>query len=328
MEKLILVGTGLMASDYSKVLKELNEDFLVIGRGKASSKRFESETGIEPITGGLSVFLENYDISKVKKAIIAVGTEQLMLTMKELVRKGIKNILIEKPGAISIAELVGNESFITNYGKNIYVAYNRRFYASTIEVKKMIDKDGGLDSFHFEFTEWSHKIEPLEKYPGVKEGWFFANSSHIVDLSFYLGGNPVQMSSYTASGNLKWHSNSNFAGAGMTKSGALFSYKANWEAPGRWGIELMTKKRRIILQPIEEIKVQEIGSVEINEFKFNNELDLTFKPGIYLQTKLFLESSDELLSLQQHLENTKKIYKIIDCQNKDGYCDLKKPNFK
>ena len=36
------------------------------------------------------------------------------------------------------------------------------------------------------------------------------------------------------------------AGAGVTENGALFSYHANWEAPGRWSVEIMTKKRRLM----------------------------------------------------------------------------------
>ena len=42
--------------------------------------------------------------------------------------------------------------------------------------KEIIAEDNGVTSFNFEFTEWSHEIEKLEKAPGVKENWFLANS--------------------------------------------------------------------------------------------------------------------------------------------------------
>ena len=65
---------------------------------------------------------------------------------------------------------------------------------------------------------------------------------HVVDLAFYLCGKPDEISCYTTGG-LNWHSAASvFAGAGITKKNVLFSYNANWGAPGRWGVEIMTKK--------------------------------------------------------------------------------------
>lgn len=36
-------------------------------------------------------------------------------------------------------------------------------------MKLTTDADGDLGSIHFEFTEWAHKIEPLDKAPSVKQ---------------------------------------------------------------------------------------------------------------------------------------------------------------
>ena len=51
----------------------------------------------------------------------------------------------------------------------------------------MIAEDGGVTSFHFEFTEWSHQIQHLQKAPGVMDHWVLGNSSHVLDLAFHLG---------------------------------------------------------------------------------------------------------------------------------------------
>ena len=50
-----------------------------------------------------------------------------------------------------------------------------------------------------------------------------------------------------------------FSGAGISISGALFSYQANWQSAGRWSVEILTKKNRLILCPLEELKVQKRG---------------------------------------------------------------------
>ena len=89
-----------------------------------------------------------------------------------------------------------------------------------------------------------------------------ANSTHVVDLAFFLGGAPEKISSYVG-GKLDWHPNGSiFSGAGITKNNTLFSYNANWEAPGRWGVEVITNKSRLILRPLEKLQIQKIGNLD------------------------------------------------------------------
>jgi predicted dehydrogenase len=296
-----------MSVAYAKVLSNMNASFDVIGRGTDSAKAFFDQTGIMPFTGGIFNYLEHNTVAPGTAAIVVTGTEALLPVVLSLLRKGIADILVEKPAAISIEELLRHETVLEPFSERIFVAYNRRYYASVVEARRLIDEDGGLSSMHFEFTEWSHTIEPLKKAEGVKENWFFANSTHVIDLAFYLGGLPKEWSSY-AHGSLKWHAPSSFAGAGITDRDVLFSYQANWEAPGRWAVELLTRKRRIYLKPMEKLFVQQTGSVAIEPHVFDDRQDIDFKPGLYAQTKAFIEGHDSLLSLKQHLQISKNVY--------------------
>jgi predicted dehydrogenase len=192
----------------------------------------------------------------------------------------------------------------------VFVGYNRRYYASVIKAQEIIKNDGGLSSFHFEFTEWAHTIEPLKKAEGVKESWLLANSTHVIDLAFFLGGKPSEMSSFTA-GKLSWHDRSVFAGAGKTAGEKLFSYNANWEAPGRWGLELMTTSSRLVLRPLEGLLLQQKGSVAIVPLGLDDTLDKDFKPGLYLQNKSFLEGDySSLITIAEQAEMV-EIYGFI-----------------
>lgn len=308
-KNIFLIGTGPMAVDYAQVLKALNVSFTVIGRGEKSAKAFEATTATKPLIGGFGNYLEKYSLPENSYLVIATGTESLMSTLKLALSAGAEKILIEKPAAISIQELLDNADILEAYPGKVFVAYNRRFYASVIEAKSLIEADGGLESMHFEFTEWAHKIEPLLKAPEVKENWFFANSTHVVDLAFYLAGKPVDWQAFSKKGRLTWHEKSNFAGAGITEKGVLFSYISNWESAGRWGVELLTRNRRIYLKPLEGILVQSKGSVLINEHNFDNHLDIEFKPGLYLQTKAFLNyGSDILIKIEEHIAIAKEVY--------------------
>ncbi|PIW70462.1 MAG: myo-inositol 2-dehydrogenase, partial [Ignavibacteriales bacterium CG12_big_fil_rev_8_21_14_0_65_30_8] len=292
--KIWLIGAGPMALDYVKVVKDLDVEYLVIGRGEESASVFYNEAGIRPITGGLDAFLQKNPVS-CTHAIVAVGVELLAKTTIDLLNYGIENILVEKPAGLNREEIEKVARLTAEKGANVFVAYNRRFYASVIRAKEIIEEDGGVTSFNFEFTEWAHTIEPLKKAPGVKENWFLANSSHVVDLAFYLGGKPREISCYTAGG-LSWHpSSSIFAGAGVSENGALLSYQANWRAPGRWGIEILTKRHRLILRPLEKLHVQEIGSITEVLVNIDDQKDIEHKPGLFHQTKSFIDHNYDLL---------------------------------
>ena len=296
-----------MAIDYLKVLDALECETTIVGRTEASALMFKEKTGKNVFIGGLELFLRENSMLDYNACIVAVGIEQLKNITLLLLANGAKKILLEKPGARNLEEV--EDIYLASLEKkaSIYIAYNRRYYSSAITAQKMIVEDGGPTSFQFEFTEWSHKIEPLDKKEGVKEAWFIGNSTHVVDLAFYLGGKPEIINSKATTPN-SWHSATNFVGSGQSLNGALFSYHANWHSPGRWSVEIMTRKSRYVLRPLEELKIQKIGSIELNSVEIDNKLDLAFKPGLFLQTKDFLENNFEILKSIKEQVNDMKVY--------------------
>jgi predicted dehydrogenase len=290
MNKIVwLVGSGFMAQDYIKVLNALECKTIVIGRSQKSADAFNMATDHAAIPGGLSEFLKtNPEIPS--HAIVSVSRETLSEVTCELLKYGVKNILVEKPAGLSMKEIT-NICELSETAE-VVVGFNRRFYAPVLKAQEIIQEDGGVQSFSFEFTEWSHKLKDLVeiKGPQVMATWFLGNSVHVADLAFYLGGFPKQINSYV-SGGLDWHpAGSIFSGAGKSEKGALFSYQANWESAGRWGVEILTAARRIYLRPLEELSVQKKGALAIEKIEIDQTLDLQYKPGLYLQTKNFLEN--------------------------------------
>jgi predicted dehydrogenase len=283
-----LIGAGVMAQDYYKVLKGLGREAIVIGRGQESVDNFQKVTGDRAFSGGLEAFLAARP-APATHAIVSVSREQLSEVTCRLLEAGVQNILVEKPAGLSNTEV---KSVHENArGAKVVIGFNRRFYSSVIEAKRLIDQDGGVKSFSFEFTEWAHKLEPLvsAKGPIVMKTWFLGNSIHVADLAFHLGGTPRELQTF-ATGGLSWHpSASNFAGAGISKTDALFSYQANWESPGRWGVDIRTANLQLILRPLEELQLTRKGSIAIEKVTLDDRLDKQFKPGLYLQTKSFLE---------------------------------------
>jgi len=301
--KILLVGVGDMSQKYAAVLNHLNADFTPVGRGEVSAKLFSDSTGTTAVLGGLEQFIFSFKGTVASHAIVCLPVDKLHKETLRLIKFGVKNILVEKPAGLSYAQINDIANHASQFGCNIFIAYNRRFFSSVIELQKRIEQEGGLLSFSFDFTEWSDSINATSHNREVKENWVLANSTHVIDLAFFLGGKPTEYSSHT-SGGLHWHSRSSiFCGSGITEKGVIFNYHSNWGSPGRWGLEFCTSQSRYTLKPMEKLQrvchnSVKIENLEMSSAKFDND----FKPGLLLQTKAFLEchSSSNLCSLESH----------------------------
>ncbi len=292
-ESLWLIGAGPMAQEYAKVLSALGKEFAVIGRSEASAAAFEESVGVPVRRGGLLSALSASGPPPI--AIVAVGIDQLANATTALAEAGTRRVLVEKPAGLNSGEIRILLLTADQTGADILVAYNRRFYASVAAVRRIIDEDDGAVSCIFEVTEYSDKITGLNELEAVKASWFLANTSHVVDLVISLCGLPVELSTQTG-GSLPWHpAAARFAGSGFTELGIMFSYHGDWEAPGRWGIEMCTRERRLVLRPMEELNMIVRGSKTMERVDIDDRLDREFKPGLYRLTKAFLSRDDRLL---------------------------------
>jgi len=291
-----LIGAGGMAIEYTKVLSSMGIIPIVIGRGQASAQAFTKTTGIEVFCGGINAFLE----TKPKKpfaVIVAVNVVDLAKTTARILNYAHPKILLEKPGAITSDEIKMLQA--CEGSEHIKIAYNRRFFASTQRVQKLLEEDGGPVSCTFEFTEWGHRIADVidQKDPKEMKHWLIANSSHVIDLAFYLAGIPRKLDA-SVFGSLPWHpSGSIFCGSGITQKDVSFSYHANWEAPGRWWVEIMSSERRFKLCPLESVQVQKKGTIVWDDLILNDQKDAEFKPGLYDMVNTFISEKEEASKL-------------------------------
>ena len=305
---LLLVGSGRMALDYAKVLQALGIPFDVIGRRPETCAAFAAKTGVEPLSGGLIAAFARL-VTCPQSAIVTVDVEQLASVTEYLLIRGVRRILVEKPAGLNAAEIAATARLAKQKGAEVFVAYNRRFYASTQKARELIVADGGVTSFFFEFTEWSHQIATLPTPKPVKRQWFLCNSSHVCDLAFFLCGGPSELSTHSK-GALDWHpAGAQFVGCGVSVTGAPFSYHSNWESAGRWGVEICTRKRRLYLRPLEALSEQMRGDLVLAPVPLDDRLDKEFKPGIYEQTRAFLGGNDAgLLPIEDHARCAAEVY--------------------
>ena len=304
-----IVGGGYMAKEYAKVLKAQDKKFIVVDKTNKEAEFFKEEYGAELISGGLENILKTK--VKIKTAIIATTIDILSKCCIELLKHGTNNILLEKPGALNINDLKKIKMISKKKNANVHIAYNRRFYQSVIKLKQSINKNEKITGCFVDFTERSELINKSKLSKEAKEKMIYSNSSHMFDLFFYLCGHPKKLSPYNK-GKIDWHpTGSVFSGSGLTINNILFSYFADWGSAGRWKIDIRTNKRNFILQPIEELKLMQKKSFEIVNCNINSKLDIMFKPGLYLQTKLFLRKKfSNFCTIDYQIKSFKYLKKI------------------
>ena len=314
--EILLVGVGKMGLAHAAILKELGRPFVAFGRGEESALRFLSSTGVRASTGPLAAQLDSLDRVPAI-AIVAVDTIESFSVTRTLLQKGVRRLLLEKPGAVTPDQIRQLAALAKASRASVAIGYNRRFFESVRKARELIDQDGGLQAIRFDFTERSRHVAALGRDPAELEQWFLANSTHVVDLAFFLAGSlPEKMHAFS-SGGLDWHpAGSRFAGAGRFKNGAIFSYHADWEAPGNWGIELTTRARKLVFQPLETLRSH--GSM-LEEVALEDGLDRRFKPGVYRQLLAFLTGKEEsrLCTIEQHCAALTWYERFVDKSAKD-----------
>jgi len=291
-----IIGAGDIATEYGKILRDLDKPFRVITRGKTKALEFKLKfPDIDVLSGGHSQYLQ--EIGNSDACIIAAPAFQLADITKDVIGTGLKRILVEKPLALNKEQLVGLDEAIMQNHNELFIAYNRRNYVSIKAAQEICNKDGGILSVHFDFTEALFRI-PDTYGPETLSTWGLSNSTHIIDTVFSLIGKPQSLNAtHYGQNKIEWHKHaSTFIGNGISEKQIPFSYHANWSSAGRWNIEIMTSKRKLLLSPMEMLKEQVLGTFQINEVELNYDVDKKYKPGYFNQCVAFLaENDNELL---------------------------------
>jgi predicted dehydrogenase len=265
--------------------------FRAVGRSPERAAAFAAALGVECRAGGIEA-LADADVPQT--AIVATSHDQLAPVGAALLERGCRALLLEKPGALSSQELERLADAVEVAGAQAFVAFNRRFYRSVAAARAALDADGGPLSASFDFTEIEARIL-AERAAGTVDDaslarWGVANSLHVIDLFLHLAGRPTRWTPIRR-GALPWHpSGAVFAGSGVTDRDVLFAYLATWSGAGRWGLELTTAARKLVLRPLEELAASERGSFALEPVELPAAPD-DLKEGVAAQLDAFLRTA-------------------------------------
>lgn len=308
-KSILLIGGGEISEQYVEALVKLKiTDITILTKtGKSIKSVFKNKINI--ITGGFekSKYNKKHDL-----VIITTPIPLLLEATKFALNMGNNNILIEKPGSLFYKKL--NTIANKTRNKRIRIAYNRIAYSNFYKLKSLIQKEGGISSCRFTFTEWLDRIN-FNKYEKEEYTcWGISNSLHVITMAMELIGMPKRISSLNH-GKLKWHkTGSVFVGNGISEKNVPFSYHADWGSGGRWGIEIMTPENLYELIPLEELWVTPKYTTKKKQVKF----DIAFnrvKQGLAEEIALMLSPEIEkkipLVTLKKASQYNKLAEKIF-----------------
>lgn len=259
-----VVGYGGMGKEYVKGLKALGvQEILVCSRSEGRLKGLEGVPGISIVSGGYQNLRTKPGSKDV--AIVATQTEYLLGALRWLVEIGYQNLLVEKPVSLWSEEIRQFESQVAPKNIKIFSAYNRLAYPAVYEVRKRSEKEGGITSCHYNFTEFVNRMKKGD-YPDIEmERWGISNSLHVMSMAHALIGLPQEWKSYQIGSSVSWHPAGNlFVGTGISEKNIPFSYHADWGSKGRWLVEVHTQEATYRFCPLEKLfrKTDSLGDFE------------------------------------------------------------------
>jgi predicted dehydrogenase len=261
--KILIIGAGNIAREYIAALKSLGScDIDILSRRPEPAQELAAAFKIGRGFGGgietLSRIVADYD-----NFIIAVPPELLMEYLIFLSERDAKCILVEKPVALSSADI---EEFLEKYpDSTAKVALNRLYYPSIDLVRRRLAEDGGATSCVFSFCEWLNEMASKITFgPKTMARLGVANSIHIIATVFDVIGMPEHLSrQVTGKDEVDWHpSGAIYMGSGLSANKVPFVYHADWLSAGRWSMTFRSRRGAYILEPIEGVKFCPRGSLK------------------------------------------------------------------
>lgn len=287
--RVLIVGAGVTGREHVRAFAAIAPGACACYAPSDRNSAAVRALGVPFFSGALSDAVATFAPSHVA---VVVPVEALADTTRQLLRLGLRALLVEKPGCLDSRTARALTEEAARAGARVSVAFNRRFYASTARAAEIIERSGeAIRSVAFEFSEWADQVGALEGVSAVvKSRWAVVNSLHPIDLALHRVGLPeLEQTAFVRSGSLAWHpSASIMALAGVTERGVPFAGHADWDAPGRWGVEWRTPSRRFIFRPLETLLVLERGKLEPQPVPLEDDADRRFKPGFLKQAEAFL----------------------------------------
>lgn len=284
--RVAFVGAGYMASEHLRAFAACPEVELV-GIHSRSTSRAEAIAQLYPGLAVLPSIKALHDHTAADLLVVAVPELACESVCKEAFRYPWA-LLIEKPVGYNLAQARQIEHQAASLGSDAYVALNRRFYGSTLQMQQALK---GIDQPRVVTIldqEDATAALAAGQPPEVVRHWMYANSIHLIDyFSQFCRGEHSStqvLSPWNPAAPEPVIAQLQFS------SGDIGLYQAVWNAPGPWSVSVSTPPLRAELRPIEQLSLQRAGSRQA-EPQTADPLDQQFKPGLLRQAQAAIQAA-------------------------------------
>lgn len=309
--KIALIGSGKVAEEYIKVIKKFKVLQIVALVSKRIERSREKSFKFKIPFYGISV--DKMMTEVVPDLVIVCVTPS---STKQVCLKLFKFdclTLIEKPIGLNLIE--ANQIFhaAKKFKRKAFVALNRRFYSSTLLLKRKISK---LKKIKRVVTVIDQESTINAKKNGHNnrtiKNWMFANSIHLIDyFSLFCRGNIKNIKNET----YRFKDRQYFKLSRILySSGDIGIYQSYWNRAAPWSVSLSCSNSFFYLSPI-ELLFEKKASGKIISYNKNDE-DKKYKPGFYFLVKNLIKEYNygisNLVTLKENIKTVELIDKIYN----------------
>lgn len=284
--RVAFVGAGYMAAEHLRAFATCPEVHLVGIHSRSAARA----TALAAAFPGLDV------LPSIEELYLCTTPDLVVIAVPEMACQGVCEqafhhpwtMLIEKPVGHTLAEAKKIEQQAAARGAKVFVALNRRFYGSTLQLQQALKGIEEPRLVTILDQEDAAGALAAGQPPEVVHNWMYANSIHLIDyFSQFCRGDHISTQVITP-----W--NPVAPGAVIAQlqfsSGDTGLYQAVWNAPGPWSVAVSTHQLRAELRPIEQLSLQQAGSRYV-EPQPGDPLDQQFKPGLLRQAQAAIQAA-------------------------------------
>jgi predicted dehydrogenase len=284
--RVALIGAGYMAREHLRAFAAC-PDVQLLGIHSRSEARAQELAAAYPGLEVCATIAELYARTAADLVVVAVP-ELACLPVCEQAFQHDWTLLIEKPVGHTLAEACQIERIAATHTAQAYVALNRRFYSSTLQLQQSLNPIEAPRLVTILDQEDPAAALAAGQPPEVVLHWMFANSIHLIDyFSLLCRGEHLETQVLTP-----WQPEAPGPVVAHLRfgSGDIGLYQAVWNAPGPWSVAVSTPLLRAELRPIEQLSLQPAGSRQV-QLQPADPLDQQFKPGLLRQAQAAIQAA-------------------------------------
>lgn len=283
MTRVAIIGAGSMAREHIRAFSALPGVSVtgLYSRTRAKAETLASEFGIGSVCDDIPS-LRSKSMSDL--VVVAVPEISANAVAKAAFLED-WSVLLEKPAGYDLTDALDIAEAASQRRKPVFVAFNRRFYSSTMAVLADLDSRNEVRYAHIQDQQSFAEARRYNHPEPVVQKFMYANSIHVIDMMRALcRGDVAEVKQI-----MPWRGEETEVVLSHVTfdSGDSALYEGLWKGPGPWTCSVSTPSRRWMLQPLERAAFQ-----NANERKQNlvepDAADIDYKAGFLRQAEAVL----------------------------------------